>query len=281
MASVVTHGVRPLYGPYHRPVLGTGEYRTGVVASFSIFGLTLEPHDRASGDSAGDRATAIADICRQLAHPLRVVLLEYVARAGPCPFSELVEAAGLPTAQVSNHLAVLRRAGLLVTERQGRQSLYRLPNSHLAEVLANLGAAVGAEAAVPDPAFRPVGSQARTCYDHTGGRLGVRLLQALLEREALTGDPLGPDGLTEGPAASAVLPAFGVPQWQTLRDGRRRFAHGCPDWTEKAPHLSGALGAAVTQSLHHRDWVRPRPGSRALDVTEQGGRALRGLGVSV
>jgi DNA-binding transcriptional ArsR family regulator len=221
-------------------------------------------------------AGAMAELSKQLAHPLRVMLLGHVAESGPCPFSELAEVAGVPQAQVSNHLAVLRKAGLLATERQGRQSLYRLPNSYIAEVLANLRAAVGGE----ETALKlPVRAEARSCYDHIGGRLGVDLLRTLLARGVVTGDPLEPGDLAEGEAAAAVLPTFGVPECRTLRDNRRRFAYGCPDWTEKVPHLGGALGAAVAKNLHTCDWVRSRPGSRALDVTELGREALRELGV--
>ncbi|MFI9381825.1 ArsR/SmtB family transcription factor [Kutzneria sp. NPDC052558] len=215
-------------------------------------------------------ADAIAELSRQLAHPLRVTLLGYVAEHGPCAFSELVEAAGAAQAQVGNHLSLLRKAGLLVTERQGRQSLYRLPNAHLAEALANLAAAAG----VPTEAEAAVARTevARACYDHIGGKLGVAVLAALRRQEILVGET----DLVEGPAAE-LLAGFAAP----VEESRRRFAYGCPDWTEHAPHLGGALGAAIADNFTRRQWIRRRAGSRVLDVTGKGRTALRELGVEI
>ena len=225
-------------------------------------------------------AEAMAELGKQLAHPLRMLLLTYVSEHGPCAFSELVEIAGASQAQVGNHLTLLRSAGLLVTERHGRQSLYRMPNADLAELLANFGAAAGVPAA-DRPGALTVRDEARCCYDHVGGRLGVAVLRTLLDRGAVTGDPSGTDDLSPGSSADAVLSEFGVTDWAQLHGSRRRFAYGCPDWTEKAPHLGGALGAAVAASLRERRWTKPRSGSRALDLTPRGRNALRELGVPV
>jgi hypothetical protein len=161
---------------------------------------------------------------------------------------------------------------LLTTERQGRQSLYRLPNAHLAEALANLAAAAGVSAETT--AWHGI-DDARCCYDHIGGKLGVAVLNTLLAQNALVGDPL-----VEGPAAT-LLPRFGIADTAPLREGRRRFAYECPDWTEHAPHLGGALGAAIAESFVERQWVRRKPGSRVLDVTRKGRAALHRLGVEV
>jgi DNA-binding transcriptional ArsR family regulator len=217
-------------------------------------------------------AGAVAELSRQLAHPLRVTLLSHVAEHGPCAFSELVAAAGVAQAQVGNHLSLLRKAGLLVTERQGRQSLYRLPNAHLAEALANLAAAAG----VTTEAEAPAVAEARACYDHLGGKLGVAVLNALVRQEIITGET----DLIEGPAI-ALLSRFGVADPAPLHDTRRRFAYGCPDWTEHAPHLGGSLGAAIAGSFVERQWIRRRMGSRIVDVTGKGRTALRKLGVEV
>jgi DNA-binding transcriptional ArsR family regulator len=233
----------------------------------------------AASSAASDPAEAIARIGHQLAHPLRVRLLSYVAAAGPCPFSELVENVGVSAAQVSNHLGRLRDAGLLATQRHGRQSLYRLPNSHLAEVLANLAAAADVEGVgAGAPQVRGT-AHARRCYDHLGGRLGVKVLRALIDRGALTGGSMSHNELEIGPSASTVLPEFGVTDWAALQHGRRRFAYNCPDWTEKAPHLGGALGSAVARRLHERGWTQPQPGSRALVLTKAGRPALIELGI--
>ncbi len=60
-----------------------------------------------------------------LAHPLRMRLCRTLAR-GPHTTGELVEAYGVTAPEVSRHLAVLKRAGLLTTRRRGRYVLYQL-----------------------------------------------------------------------------------------------------------------------------------------------------------
>jgi hypothetical protein len=63
---------------------------------------------------------------------------------------------------------------------------------------------------------------------------------------------------------------------------RRRLAYPCIDWSERRPHLGGALGAALLECLERRKWVEGDPGSRALSMSRAGSRELRAsLGVSL
>ena len=56
---------------------------------------------------------------------------------------------------------------------------------------------------------------------------------------------------------------------------RRRFAYDCLDWSERRPHLGGALGAAVLKLALARAWVTQDLDSRAVTVTDRGRRELR------
>ncbi|MFE6226657.1 MULTISPECIES: DUF5937 family protein [unclassified Streptomyces] len=60
-----------------------------------------------------------------LAHPVRMRMCRSLAR-GPYSTSELADAYGITAPEVSRHLAVLRRAGLLTTRRRGRYVLHQL-----------------------------------------------------------------------------------------------------------------------------------------------------------
>ena len=98
---------------------------------------------------------------------------------------------------------------------------------------------------------------ARTCYDHLAGIAGVQLLDALLERRWLAAEdgPRPRYALTR--IGEAALRARGVPL-DAAQQARRMFAFGCLDWTERRPHLGGALGAALLHALEeagviHRD----------------------------
>src|SRR5690606_11136310 len=225
-------------------------------------------------------AEAMAAVGQQLAHPLRLQLLAHVANAGPCPFSELAGVVDATPAQVSNHLKGLRDAGLLVTQREGRQSLYRVENAYGAELLANLSAIVDPGEPVTGAARRPH-SEARRCFDHIGGRLGVELLSALQRLCGLTGDAVDHGVLEPGPSAREVLSRFGIADHTVLLHGRRRFAYGCPDWTERTPHLGGAVAAEIKRYFEANGWVGQQRGSRALTVSPSGADALRELGLTV
>jgi hypothetical protein len=90
-------------------------------------------------------------------------------------------------------------------------------------------------------------AEARTCYDHLAGRLGVGLLDALA------------DGLLASNGESFVLTSKGRSRFvtfgldvETLSRGRRPLTRACLDWTERRHHLAGALGAALTGELFER-----------------------------
>jgi hypothetical protein len=59
-----------------------------------------------------------------------------------------------------------------------------------------------------------------------------------------------------------------------LRARRRRFAYACVDWSERRPHLGGALGAALLTAALQKKWIRQDRDSRALLVTGLGRREL-------
>src|SRR3954467_12894531 len=78
---------------------------------------------------------------------------------------------------------------------------------------------------------------ARSCYDHPAGAVGVAVGDA-------RGGPggRGRDALSLG--AAARFAALGV-NVAALGRGRRPLTRSCLDWSERRPHLSGELGAAL------------------------------------
>jgi hypothetical protein len=59
-----------------------------------------------------------------------------------------------------------------------------------------------------------------------------------------------------------------------IRALRRRFAYGCVDWSERKPHIAGALGAALLTVALKRKWLTQDLDSRALRITRSGEREL-------
>ena len=61
-----------------------------------------------------------ATICKAFAHPLRLHMLDILGK-GECGFSDLQEALGVSKTNLSQHLAVLKSAGVVTTHRDGKQ----------------------------------------------------------------------------------------------------------------------------------------------------------------
>jgi ArsR family transcriptional regulator len=86
-----------------------------------------------------------AELFRALAHPVRVRALERLVdpalesrelSAGELSVGELAEQLGLEVAQVSQQLAVLRRANVVVTRRDGNTIYYSVRDPRMSQLLA-------------------------------------------------------------------------------------------------------------------------------------------------
>ena len=215
----------------------------------------------------------VARIAWALSDPVRLSVMQ-ILMGGPAAVAELVSATGASQPNVSNHLRVLREQGLVRSERRGRRAIYEIPNSSVARLVESLTAVAGGPTA---PVFETGSmSEARTCYDHLAGRLGVGIYGALVDAGALTPTSEVRGDVLLGPAAEEVFGELGIdPGAVAEKSGRRRFAFACPDWTERLPHLGGALGAAVCERFFEEGKVRRLEGTRAVALTGKGERTLQ------
>ena len=231
-----------------------------------------------------DGSQRLIALTQALADPLRMELLRELM-GGPATVSELTALTGATQPNVSNHLALLRERGLVRATREGRQMRYEIENPAVAGLIEALAAVADAPARTAPERVTPPLARARLCYDHLAGQVGVALFDALVARDALslastaptparTGRA-GPSAAVElGPAGAALLSELGVDVAAARRE-KRRFAYACVDWTERRPHLGGALGAALCAAATAHGWVVRQPATRAVILTEVGRRALR------
>lgn len=77
------------------------------------------------------------------------------------------------------------------------------------------------------------------------------------------------------PQGNEAFEALGIDLAAT-RSLRRRFAYACLDWSERQPHLGGALGAVLLKTALKRRWVIEEVDGRALTVTRLGHGELKG-----
>jgi ArsR family transcriptional regulator, zinc-responsive transcriptional repressor len=109
--------------------------------------LGMVPHQH--GDAApGERALfpqypvppsreildAAGELLRALAAPVRIAIVLQLRESQRC-VHELVDALGVPQPLVSQHLKILKAAGVVAGERSGREVLYRLADHHLAHIV--------------------------------------------------------------------------------------------------------------------------------------------------
>ena len=77
----------------------------------------------------------IADRFRILAHPHRLRIVELLSLEGEAPVHRILACIGLPQASTSQHLTRMRRAGLIASERRGREVWYRLSDPSCSTIL--------------------------------------------------------------------------------------------------------------------------------------------------
>jgi DNA-binding transcriptional ArsR family regulator len=200
-----------------------------------------------------------------LGDPSRALMVHTMMDGGFHAATELAEAAGISPQTASAHFAKMVAAGLVTFEAQGRHRRYALASPRVGEAVEALGALA---AGLPrrTPPRRQALAAARTCYDHLAGRLAVAMTRSLVERGLLTPEP---DRFDLTPAGAVFLvERLGV-DVATAQQKRRPLARCCLDWTEREPHLGGALGAALAQRCFHAGWVTRRDTSRAVDVSSR------------
>jgi DNA-binding transcriptional ArsR family regulator len=85
----------------------------------------------------------LADRLKSLGHPARLEILRVLAARGSCVCGEVVEVMPLAQATVSQHLKVLKEAGLIRGRINGKNSCYCLDPRGIAEVRAALDELLG------------------------------------------------------------------------------------------------------------------------------------------
>jgi DNA-binding transcriptional ArsR family regulator len=215
-----------------------------------------------------------AQVAALAGDPARAAMLHALMDGRALTASELARVAGIAPQTASGHLSRLTATGLLVPERQGRHRYHRLASPAVARMMESImQVAADLEPKRPlttgprDTALRA----ARTCYDHLAGKLGVALTDALVGRGYVE---LHSDAGVMTRTGLAFLARIGIDcDALTPRPSRRAgpvLCRPCLDWSERRPHLAGAVGAALCTHCLDAGWVRRLPGTRAVAITPRG-----------
>jgi DNA-binding transcriptional ArsR family regulator len=218
---------------------------------------------------------AASNIAAAIGEPARTRMLFSLLDGRARTSTELALAADVSPSTASAHLARLRGARLVNVHVQGRHRYYRIEDRRVAAMLERLSVLAGADMhAAPFRASTPEYLvRARTCYDHIAGTLGVALHDALVSRGWVGRAGTAGVNYSLTDEGERHLAAVGV-NVGAIRSGRRRVVFGCLDWSERRPHLGGALGAAICSMMVERKWVKDERESRALRITAIGRREM-------
>jgi DNA-binding transcriptional ArsR family regulator len=227
----------------------------------------------------------VALIAGLIGEPARAAILVALVGGRALPAGELAFIGNVAPQTASFHLRKLMDASLIIVERQGKHSYYRLANERVAATLEAIAALAPVRTEVHLRSRTRHESQriqdlrfARSCYRHLAGALAVEINLALLDREFLVAHAEKSYGITG--LGLEWCRQFGL----ILPSGRRKEppASACLDWTERRHHLGGALGVALISRLTELRWIVTNPDSRAIRVTGAGALGLeRELGIAI
>jgi DNA-binding transcriptional ArsR family regulator len=219
----------------------------------------------------------VAGIAASIGEPARARMLYCLLDGRARTSTELGIVGEISPSTASVHLARLREYRLVEALAQGKHRYYRLKDSHVAQVLEALSVVAGSGARQFTPSTPSPLRHARTCYDHMAGEFAV-LLHDRLQSLGWVRTADSANGAYEVTAAGAMgLKRFGI-DIAGLRSSRRRFAYGCVDWSERRPHIAGALGGALLTMALQKKWVTRETEGRGLNVTRLGQREFSKMG---
>lgn len=221
-----------------------------------------------------DPDAAICRIAAAIGEPARARILYCLVDGQARTSTDLSVVAEVSPSTASVHLNRLKTAHLVRVIVQGKHRLYSLQGPEVASALESLSVLAGGsrQRLVPNTPSRL--RAARTCYDHIAGTLGVLLHDRLKMLGCLsTSTTDGDTSYDLTPKGIKMLETLGI-DVEAARTLRRRFAFGCLDWSERRPHLGGALGAALLEVALKRKWLIQDLDCRALGVTSLGRREM-------
>ena len=182
-----------------------------------------------------------------LAEPARAAMVLALMDGRSRSAKKLALDAGVTPQTASAHLKKLVSARMLVWAGRGRSKYFSLAGADVAQAVEALS-----EIDVnPLPAAARELRFARCCYDHLAGQLGVCITERLLR------------------PGNTLLHDLGI-ELSSLESSRRPLFRCCMDWTERRPHVAGALGAALLRHYREKRWLLPVTDSRKLVVSPRG-----------
>ncbi|AKN33736.1 ArsR family transcriptional regulator [Clostridium carboxidivorans P7] len=209
----------------------------------------------------------IDDIASLIADSSRCIMLMSLL-GGQRTAGELAKAASIKPQTATFHLSKMVNAGIIEKYVYGRYRYFKLANEDivtLLQLLMKLSKSpkiTSLSQSIHSEALR----NARLCYDHISGKLGIKLTEALLkfnyielEKDIFYITELGYEKFIELEIIKS-----------RIKDIKGLSGTKCYDWSEKDYHVAGKLGYIIANGLIELCWIKKSQINRELEITEVG-----------
>lgn len=215
----------------------------------------------------------LSSIAAAIGEPSRARMLFCLMDGRARTSTELAALADVSPSTASVHLSRLKTERLVKVVAQGKHRFYSLDGASVADALEALSVLAGGsrQAFVPNTPRRL--RAARTCYDHIAGTVGVLLHDRFKVLGWLAAAPNRDSAYDVTTSGAKAFRELGI-DLEATRALRRQFAYACLDWSERRPHLGGAIGAALLDIALKKRWLSADLDSRVLTVTRTGRREM-------
>lgn len=210
---------------------------------------------------------SIAEFGRVIGHESRAAMLQALMGGIALSASELAWHAGVTNQTATSHLNELVNAKLLYRRKCGRFHYYEINGDSVASTIENIASGIP----VRDSQdlrrnVKPELKKARFCYDHLAGELGVEISRIFVQIEALI---LYQDSFHLPETEHPIYPTIGIDLGE-IRKSRRKLCPRCLDWTERLPHVAGAVGAAIAAKMVESGFIVRSRNDRSVNITRSG-----------
>jgi DNA-binding transcriptional ArsR family regulator len=222
-----------------------------------------------------EKVSHFSTIALLIGEPARATMLWKILEGGRHTATELAIAADLSAQNASMHLAKLVKAGLLSVVKRGRLRYYHFANPNVAYVMESIANLMPKDNLMPpdDASNSSRIKYCRTCYDHLAGKVGVAITDRLLSKKIIEVKnqdfAISNNGIKWFDHLDISIPE--------LNESKRVLARKCLDWSEKRPHIAGAVGAALANKLFDLKWLQRVKNSRIVSITPLGQKKIYDL----
>lgn len=204
----------------------------------------------------------------------RYLMLELMMAGHYFTAKELAYGAGLQPSAATAHLKTLVDCRLVTTFNQGRCKYFTLFSPEVASVIESMMSLTNARKVrrkLPEPEM----CNARFCFNHIAGRLGVYIYSQMHELNYMVSNKdTRQISVTESGYSWLRQHHFDCSE---LRGTSDKQALQCMDWSERTPHTGGILGRLIADYFIAEEWITRKKNSRVITLTAEGSMGIRRL----